>query len=197
MDYPDWTPNPNAKDILKSCNLSFYNYTKKSLWVGTGHTNCTDPKTLRKQIATRLIDLGIDHFRIRTFDQATHHLYPNDSSLRWTPLYLYPMTDCLTLSVPEKMKKLGIFKLIVRTHNDPPLPNLVVYVHQNGLLFTDIPNAWHDIEVSGKGLQVKVDHDVVDLLKYDFENCENDQNYKLSECQLEYLEQASDSFGSI
>ena len=187
-----WTPNPNVEDVLKSCNLSFHNYARKSQWVGTGNTACTDPKTLRKQIGTKVIDLGIKKFQIRTFNQTVRSLYPNDSSLTWKPLYVYPLRDCLTLSLPENLKKLGIFKFRIYTQN-PPFPNLMVYVHQNGLLLTDTPHAWQQKEISGKGKHVlAVDHDEVELLKYDGEECKNDKDYKLSECQLEYVEQASD-----
>ena len=182
---------------MKSCNLTFHDYTRKDIWVGTGNTNCTDPKTLRKQIGTRLIDLGIEAFRIRTFDQAWHYLYPNDSSLTWTPRYMYPIKDCLTLSISENLKKLGIQILHIITH-DPPIPNLMVNVHQKGLQFTDTPNAWRQIEISEKGqLEVSVGHDVVELLEYDGEKCENYKDYKLSECQFERMEQASDISNKI
>ena len=189
----DWTANPNAKDILKGCSLSFHDYTKKGLWVGTGDTNCTDPKTLRKQISTTLINLGIETFKVTTFDHAKFYLKLNDLSLRWTLLYVYPMRDCLTLSMPENLRKKGIWELGIITPNDSPFPNLMVHVHQNGLQFTDTPDAWHQIEVTGKGRQtITVVHDVVELLKYDGEKCENDKDYKLSECELEYIDQASD-----
>ena len=191
----DWRPNPNVENILKSCNLSFQDYAGQNRWVGAGHTNCTDPKTLRKQVTIRLIDLGIEKFKIRTFDQDSHSLYLNDSSLTWKPLYLYPLQDCLTLSMPENIRKLGIHSIDSYLVPEGPFSNLMVYVHQNGLQFTDTPDAMRSLEVSRKGglsVAISLYHDVVELLKYDGEQCENDKDYKLNECKLEYVEQASD-----
>ena len=173
---------------MKNCNLSFYDYTIGNLWVGTGETICRDPETLRKEIGTRPVDLGIKRFEITTFDLANHVFYPNDSSLTWSPIYYGNMKDMLTLSMPENLIKLGIFEISIIIPN-PPIRNLSVYVHQKGLLFTDIPDAWQPLEAS----VTSIVHEVEDLLDFDAEQCEDSVNYIYDQCQLKEVRKVSSS----
>ena len=175
-----------TKNILKSCNLSIHDYTRSNLWVGTGNKNCTDPKILRRQIATRPIDLGIQMFDVYNFDYAKRRIYSNDSSLRWTPIYRTQLNDCLTLSMPENLIKVGIFVISIIIPN-PPIRNLSVYVHQKGLLFTDIPDAWQPLEAS----VTSIVHEVEDLLDFDAEQCEDSMNYIYDQCQLKEVRKVS------
>ena len=189
-DFDEWTPNPEAKNILKSCNLSFHDYTVKNQWIGTGDPICTDPENLRKQIGTRPIDLGIELFEIRTFDLVNHQIYPNDSSLIWTPTYAKKLKDCLTLSMPENLIKLGIYVISIFIH-DPPFPNLKVYVHQNGLLFTNTLGAREEIEASAKGFVIPVVHEVEELLNYAEEKCEDSKDYIFNQCMRSLIQKVS------
>ena len=189
----EWTPNPNAKTILKSCNLSFNDYTIRNLWVGTGDPICTDPEALRKEIGTRPIDLGIEMIEIRTFDLVKYDFYPNDSSLIWSPIYYGQMKDMLTLSMPENLVKLGIYSIAIFIP-DPPIRNLSVYVHQKGLLFTETPDAWQQIEVSGEGLSLPIVHEVEDLLSFDSEQCEGSKDYIFDQCKLNHIRKVITKF---
>ena len=175
---------------MKSCNLSIHDYTSENLWVGTGHKICTDPNNLRKEIATRPRDLGIKMFDIFDFDNINHRIYPNDSSLKWTPIYRTQLKDCLTLSMPENLIKLGIFVISIYIP-DPPSPNLMVYVHQNGLLFMNTPDAWQKIEVSGEGLEMPIVHEVEELLDYDEEKCEDSKDYIFNQCKSSLIQNVS------
>ena len=154
--------------------------------MGTGHTSCTDPETLRKKIATRPIDLGIKAFDIYDSMNAKHHIYPNASSLRWTPTYRKKLKDCLTLSMPENLIKLGIFEIWIIIP-DPPIRNVSVYVHQKGLLFTEIPDAWQALDASGEGLSSRIGHEVEDLLDFDGLKCEDSKDYIFDQCKLNYI----------
>ena len=187
-------PNPEAKTILESCNLSIYDYKIRNLWVGAGNNICTDPETLRKQIGTRPIDLGIEVFEVLTFDLVKHPIYPNDSSLIWSPIYYGQdygnMIDMLTVSMPENLIKLGILEIFIIIP-DPPIRNLSVYVHQKGLLFTDIPDAWQSLEASGEGLFMSIVHEVEDLLHFDAEQCEDSKDYIYDQCQLKEVRKVS------
>ena len=151
--------------------------------MGTGEAICRDPETLRKEIGTRPVDLGIERFEITTFDLVNHVFYPNDSSLIWSPIYYGNMKDMLTLSMPENLIKMGIFKILINIP-DPPIRNLSVYVHQKGLLFTETPDAWQQIEVSGEGLSLPIVHEVEDLLSFDEEQCEDRKDYIYDQCKL-------------
>ena len=158
--------------------------------MGTGHTSCTDPETLRTKIATRPIDLGIKVFDIYDFNHAKHLIFPNDSSLRWTPTYRTKLNDCLTLSIPETLIKLGIYVVSIFIH-DPPFPNLNVYVHQKGLLFANIPDASDQIEASGGGFVIPVVHEVEELLNYDEEKCEDSKDYIFEQCLRSLIKKVS------
>ena len=59
---------PLKENILKGCNLTSKDYLEKNIWVGQGHSNCTDPSVLRAQTIYGLDDLKmeIDKFVIGT-----------------------------------------------------------------------------------------------------------------------------------
>ena len=158
--------------------------------MGTGEAICRDPETLRKEIGTRPVDLGIERFEITTFDLVNHVFYPNDSSLIWSPIYYGNMKDMLTLSMPENLINLGIFAISIYI-SDPPSPNLMVYVHQNGLLFMNTPDAWQKIEVSGEGLEMPIVHEVEELLDYDEEKCEDSKDYIFNQCKNSLIQNVS------
>ena len=189
-DNDEWTPNPNTKNILNSCNLSFHDYTVGNLWVGTGKPICYNPETLREEIGTRPVDLGVKRFEITTFDLANHVFYPNDSSLTWSPTYYGYFEGMLTLSMPENLIKLGIFQISIIIPN-PPIRNLSVFVHQKGLLFTETPDAWQEIEVSGEGLSLPIVHEIEDLLSFDEEQCEDSKDYIYDQCKLSNIRKVS------
>jgi hypothetical protein len=178
---------------LKNCNLSFHDYNIENLWVGTGDPICTDPEKLRKQIGTRPIDLGIEMFEIQTFDLVKHNVYPNESSLIWSSIYYGQMKDMLTLSMPENLVKLGIYSISIFIP-DPPIQNLMVYVHQKGLLFTETPDAWQQIEVSGKGQSLPIVHEVEDLLSFDGEKCEDGKDYIFDQCKQNNIREVSNKY---
>ena len=98
------------------------------------------------------------------------------------------MIDMLTLSMPENLIKLGIFEIWIIIPN-PPIRNLSVYVHQKGLLFTDIPDAWQPLEAS----VTSIVHEVEDLLDFDAEQCEDSKNYIYDQCQLKEVRKVSSS----
>ena len=176
---------------MKSCNLSFLDYTDKNQWIGTGDPICTDPENLRKQIGTRPIDLGIELFEILTFDLVNHQIYTNESSLIWTPTYGKKLKDCLTLSMPENLIKLGIYLISIFIY-DPPFPNLNVFVHQKGLLpANNIPDASEQIEASEKGFVIPVVHEVEELLNYAEEKCEDSKDYIFNQCMRSLIQKVS------
>ena len=55
------------------------------------------------------------------------------------------------------------------------------------MLFTDIPVACQQVDLSGDGYSISIDHEVVGLLKYDGETCEADEKYNFDECKFEYI----------
>ena len=60
ITFCSWHNKPLKENILKECNLTSKDYLEKNIWVGQGHSNCTDPKVLREQIIYGLDDLRIE-----------------------------------------------------------------------------------------------------------------------------------------
>ena len=48
----------------------------------------------------------------------------------------------------------------------------------------ETPDAWQQIEVSGEGLSLPIVHEVEDLLSFDEEQCEDNQDYIYDQCKL-------------
>ena len=64
-------------------------------------------------------------------------------------------------------------------------------MHQKGLLFTNTPDAWEQIEASGDGFVIPIVHEVEELLKYDGEKCEDSKDYIFDQCKLSLIRQVS------
>ena len=86
--------------------------------------------------------------------------------------------------VPDNLVKLGIYQIIFE-FND--YPDLSVYVHEQGLLFTDMPDSSPRVTNVMNGFSIPVGHEIVKLQKYNGKMCTNDPNYRLDECRLEYI----------
>ena len=185
-----WDPNPFKTNKLNDCNLTKEDYVDSNAWVGLGNDTCTDPKILREKITVGLEDMRIKKITIETFDQEAHLKYLNDSSLQWTQLLWNYETVCYTMSVPKNLGEKGIYKIIFDFDD---YPELDAYIHQKGLLFTDMPDSSLRIIGVGAGYDVMVSHEVVHVKKYNKGMCLNDPNYMLDECRLEHIKKVTKS----
>ena len=186
---------PLKENILKECNLTLEDYLEKNVWVGQGHSKCTDPKVLRDQISYGLDDLKmeIDYFSILTYENDqlnsnSYTIYPNDSRLQWTsviPVKVYSSHTFHTMTLPEPLVKLGINAIYIYFHS---LPYLKIYWHQNGLFYTDMPDYYAKILTTGNGSYAFIEHESLELLEYDGEKCEKSKDYKLDKCRYEFIE---------
>ena len=169
---------------MQECNLTMKDYVFKHKWIGTGNANCTDPIALRNHISTRMDEFGISGIVIQTFDQKWHDMYLNDSSLHWSTYY-EPYRVCYTMMLPEMLVKLGIFKIQIKFNNTSYLQ---VYLHQKGLLYTDMPDSYVEVPWKANRKTVDVGHEIVELLEYNEEICQNDIDYQLDQCRLKYIQ---------
>ena len=80
------------------------------------------------------------------------------------------------------LAKLGIYQITLRFYD---YPELEIYIHQEGLLFTDMPDSF--LHIIGVGYTVAVSHEVVQMQKYNEELCINDPDYKLDKCRFDYM----------
>ena len=184
----NWDPKPIKENVLRQCNLTLDDYIKKNKWVGTGSTNCSDPKILQSQITVGVEDMRIKKVIIETFDQNTFQMYPNDSTLQWTKVSMNANITCNTLTLPDKLKEKGIYTIYLDFDD---WPDLSIHVHQQGLLFTDMPDSTPYLSDAGIGHSVPVLHEIVQLKKYNGKMCNDSLNYRLDECRLDYIKKVS------
>ena len=199
ISFCSWYNKPLKENILKGCNLTSKDYLEKNIWVGKGHSNCTDPRVLRDQTIYGLDDLKmeIDKFEIGTYENSqlnrnTYTIYPNDSRLQWTRIIIpnihsdsFGPKTCHTMKLPEEIVELGIsyFRFLFQS-----LPHLKIYWHQNGLYGTDMPGNAARILINGNGSFAIIEHETLELLEYDGEKCEKSKDYKLNKCRNELIE---------
>ena len=191
---------PLKENILKECNLTSNDYLNKNIWVGQGHPNCTDPNDLKDQIIYGLNDLKLDisYFWVSTYEKSQldgYHMYPNDSRLHWTSIIPHPPLQCHTMTLPKRIVELGIFYFIIHFKSWPY--KLYVSWHGNGLLYSDMPGSYSEIAFRGKGFYIPIEHETLDLLKYDGEKCEKSKDYKLDMCRFEFIEKVNSSIGLL
>ena len=183
---PAGFPKPYNVDLLKRCNLSLSDYVDNHKWVGTGDENCTNPKSLRIQTTFGIEDLGIDYIDLDTYEQETLYKKPNDTSLKWTKTYINKYRVCNTMMVSDdRLTNSGILRL---TFHFGGWLSHDIYVHQQGLLFSDLPDAYsHSNLFMGGGYSIPVRYELEQLLKYDGKPCNNNKEYRLDECQRDYI----------
>ena len=182
---------PLKENILKGCNLTSKNYHDDNVWVGKGHANCTDPKFLSDQINFGLNDLKLEisNFTVATYEKSNlPTMYPNDSRLYWTSKILHESLTCHTMTLPEDIVKLGIDNLVIFFKSRTPLD---ILWHEDGLLFSDVPDSSPEIGFHGTGYFIPVRHETLDLLDYDGEICKDYNDYKLDNCRYEFIEKVN------
>ena len=62
-------------------------------------------------------------------------------------------------------------------------------MHLQGLLSTDMSDSWPEVYLSKYYTShlIPVGHEIVQLQKYNREPCNDDINYQLDKCRLEYI----------
>ena len=180
----NWDPATFKSNVLKECNLTVDDYIKNSQWVGEGNENCTDPKILRNRVMAQIEDMGIEKFKVQTYDQNIHILYPNNSLIWNTVPYLDTRKACHTMKVPNELVELGIFRITIECNDHK---DILLFVHEQGSLFSDMPDSSPYISYVSKGYHIPVGHEIVRLQTYNGEKCTNDPNYRLNECILDYM----------
>lgn len=178
----NFDPDPFKANELKECNITKEDYVEQYHWVGTGNRNCTDPELLRNHITLSVKDLRIQKVIIETFDQEFYEKYFNDTSLEWTKIFIESLRVCYTMKLPKDLVKLGIYQITLRFYD---YPELEAYIHQEGLLFTDMPDSF--LHVLNLGYTVVVSHEFHHMQNYNEEPCIKDPDYKLDKCRFDYM----------
>ena len=182
---------PLKENILKGCNLTSKDYRDDNVWVGKGLANCTDPKILSDQINFGLNDLKLEisNFTVATYEESNlPTMYPNDSRLYWTSRTLHKSMTCHTMTLPENIVELGIDILLIFFK---PWTSLTILWHEDGLLYSDIPDSSPEIDINGTGYYVPIRHETLDFLDYDGEKCKDSHGYKLDKCRYEFIEKVN------
>ena len=183
---------PLKENILKECNLTSEDYLENNVWVGQGHTNCTNPKVLKDQVHYGLDDLwqDIKQFSIATYEksqQDEYEMYANDTRLQWTS-FIEVGFSCHTMTLPITMVELGIryYAIFFESHL-----SLLLFWHEYGLFKTDMPNSCPAVLVNENGHYIPIEHETLELLEFDGENCEKSKGYKLDRCRHEVIEKVN------
>ena len=182
---------PLKENILKGCNLTSEDYHNDNVWVGKGHANCTDPKILSDQINFGLNDLKLEisNFTVATYEESNlPTIYPNDSRFYWSSRTLHESLTCHTMTLPEYIVKLGIDNLVIFFK---PWASLIILWHEDGLLYSDVPDSSPEIGFHGTGYFIPIRHETLDLLDYDGEECKDSNDYKLDKCRYEFIEKVN------
>ena len=96
---------------------------------------------------------------------------------------------CHTLTLSPNKTKDGIKTMEFYVHKEH---HIVIYVHQAGAEFTNIPGAFHSIDLPAEKFKIyAIDYENINLLKYLGNTCEIRPEYKLSECNYKYIHQVS------
>ena len=182
---------PLKENILKGCNLTSKDYRDDNVWVGKGHANCTDPKVLSDQINFGLNDLKLEisNFTVATYEESNlPTIYPNDSRFYWTSRNLHESLTCHTMTLPKDIVELGIDNLVIFFKSGTPLD---ILWHEDGLLYSDVPDSSPEIGFHGTGYFIPIRHETLDLLDYDGEECKDSNDYKLDKCRYEFIEKVN------
>ena len=147
---------------------------------------------MHDRVTTGIEDFGLQYFRFTTFDLKVHY-DTDDASLKWNKANNLDFDvvngQCYTLTFPQEIIKLGIFKLEFFFESNMFI-NL--FVHQEGLFGTDLPAACPTKTLHLYGneiLLIPMKYELLSLLQYDGQNCNNERNYKLDQCRDDFIHQ--------
>ena len=137
--------------------------------------------------------MKIKSIRIKTFSNEYLKL-PNDTALIWERNFNRNKAPCFTMQIPEEIKLEGIAKISIEIlpakafYGKGGKTILKIFMHKHGLLFSDLPSASPDFNIF-QSSDIPVEIEVLELLEYNGEPCNNDENYRLDQCKQEYIYQ--------
>ena len=135
------------------------------------------------------LKLEISNFTVATYEKSNlPTMYPNDSRLYWTSRTLHLSITCHTMTLPEDIVELGIDNLVIFFES---WPSLDIFWHEDGLLYSDMPDSSPEIAFNGTGYYIPIRHEILDLLDYDGEKCKDSNDYKLDKCRYEFIEKVN------
>ena len=68
---------------------------------------------------------------------------------------------------------------------------LLIFIHQSGLMFTDLPDAYSLVIFDSIKTSANIEHQFTELLNYKGEKCDQDSKYKLDMCRFDYISQVN------
>lgn len=83
-----------------------------------------------------LENMHMSSLKFYTFE--AENIYVEADSLNWEPVFLPMNGQCFTLTIPSNITNLGIYQLVL---NGKTGSIYDIFVHQSGLLQTDLPGA--------------------------------------------------------
>ena len=136
-------------------------------------------------MTVQLKDMKIYEVTIITFSNSYKESNVlNSTNLEWERFYGNPnFSPCHTMKISKDIVKEGIKSINfgIKSHRFGPKTALAVFMHEVGLLMSDLPSVSPYMTVSS-GTLAPVETEVVDLLQYSGQPCTRDINYRLDHC---------------
>ena len=171
------------ENVLEQCQLKKDDYIENGPWSGIGNFFCEDPKEVREKVSFKPMALGIEWIKVETSTKIREFRSNNITELlKWENIVQYgPSRKCFRMIIPKKIAIEGIGN--IRIHSKPFYK---MYIHQNGLFYSDMagssPKAYYK-EFS----KLTVTHEILELLDYGGEKCNNNRDYKYDMCRQNYI----------
>ena len=196
----DLYPKPYNETILKKCGLTWQEYQKNAQWVGNkSDPDCMDPYVLSQQVFIDIKDLGIEFIEIQTFESIgfPKKYYMNDTveseMFFWKTIHynhgeFFGWGQCYTLVIKDEIAKTGIYSILFQIKGTP---NLIFLFHHKGIMNTQLPGVSWQVLKKEYHNAFPVEHEVINLLNYDGEKCNNSIDYDYHKCRGNYIHQVS------
>ena len=156
-------------------------------FVGEGEEEfCQNPELLAKKITKDLKDL-VNEIVYESANASFHKLSLNKTE-NWKTLYKYKHGRCYSLLPSKLILENGIVRILIigSTYLD-------IYIHSpnNFLLIRESEELRIEL-VPKKEIDVKVHHEIFDILHFNGESCERDENYNIEACRERELNEVID-----
>ena len=152
-------------------------------WHSYEEPMCSDPRNLHSIVIPDIANIGIESIEIRDFHGVDLEFKSPFANLTWKKMQYYN-GFCHVLTIPDDIVKKGIHRIEMNSNSDIYLQ---IYIHENGLFRTDLPNAMPGTNWDSQKVAANIEHKVLKLLHYENKKCESDHTYRLDDCRFHQI----------
>ena len=171
---------------MKECAIKQSDYFGTGLWhlnFENASSYCNDPKLLHNELMPSLKAFQISSIKVKTFKSKTTNLDFKSKEISISPIIEKDHGKCYSLTFSKDILKHGIDEIIFKTEPNTKIA-LEIFLHQPGLLFTDEPSAYPMFQINSTfDTIIDVEHEIIQLLTYDNQPCNDSISYDLHDCR--------------